>query len=338
VEEETALFLIALSICTSIALLSALLLRRLNDIFAALFSLFAFTCVVDLLLALNIDGHLDWLSYYLSEGERYLLTPFGAAINYYDGSVHYVFYLLLIHGIVSSRQSYWHRAVGLLFVGSVLNSLTVFLPGNVFGRFGDELKLSFLLNVPYVLVPLLYLRRLANEHAVGAHAVDRRRGSSIGANVSAAVLLVFCAFQSVVWFARLGVVLHAPSDVFARYAALVEPNLLDTTHYPTMQALFDFFVRGPLHLVAARALLWRAETPSWLLDALYLNVGAAAQGQFAQVFAALDARSAPFAVAADGIGRLGFVGIQLPLALLPLLMLLYFHSISDRRHKKIKQK
>lgn len=50
------------------------------------------------------------------------------------------------------------RDAALVWFGSIFHSLLVFLPGNVLGP--HEVKLSYLLNVPYILVPLYVLHRM----------------------------------------------------------------------------------------------------------------------------------------------------------------------------------
>ena len=98
--EEDVLFAVAVGLCLLVWLLSYVLLRLLTpaprgaDPFLALFSFFSFTCVVDLLLAFNIDGWIDWLSFYLQHGEKYLLSNHGAAINYWDGFIHLPLYVV----------------------------------------------------------------------------------------------------------------------------------------------------------------------------------------------------------------------------------------------------
>lgn len=54
------------------------------------------------------------------------------------------------------------RDAALFWFGSIFHSLIVFLPGNVLGP--HEVKLSYLLNVPYILVPLYVLHRVLVEN------------------------------------------------------------------------------------------------------------------------------------------------------------------------------
>jgi len=58
---------------------------------------FAFTCVVDSLLALTLDGVVSSMMFYLESGEPYLKTAHGGYINYWDGVAHYSMYLWMAY-------------------------------------------------------------------------------------------------------------------------------------------------------------------------------------------------------------------------------------------------
>jgi len=75
-------------------------------------------------------------------------------INYWDGSTHYTLYLVMIHALSRSTIA---RDASLYWFGSIMNrfelvstpssshllqhqSLVVFMPGNVIGKYGDQIK------------------------------------------------------------------------------------------------------------------------------------------------------------------------------------------------------
>ncbi|WAQ99057.1 TM6S1-like protein [Mya arenaria] len=61
------------------------------------FSIFSFTCVVDLFIALELDGYVKgFMEFYLREGEPYLRSSYGCLINYWDGTGHFAMYLAMI--------------------------------------------------------------------------------------------------------------------------------------------------------------------------------------------------------------------------------------------------
>lgn len=100
-------------------------------------SVMCFTTIVDLVLALTIDGFVSTGNFYLKAGEPYLELPHGSMINWWDAIVHFVLYVFIISCLVRGD---WRTAkpAALYYVGSIMNSLFVFLPGNVTGPYGDR--------------------------------------------------------------------------------------------------------------------------------------------------------------------------------------------------------
>ena len=61
------------------------------------FTLCTFSSVVDIIIGLENDGYISgFMTSYLTNGEPYLATPYGTAISYWDGTVHYVLYLYML--------------------------------------------------------------------------------------------------------------------------------------------------------------------------------------------------------------------------------------------------
>ncbi|KAK4807940.1 hypothetical protein QYF61_016171 [Mycteria americana] len=85
------------------------------------------------------------------QGEPYLRTAHGIMICYWDGIIHYGLYLAMIAAI-GQRKSY--RNLGLFWLGSLMMSIVVFLLGNLIGKYSSDLSPAFLLNLPYVLIPI----------------------------------------------------------------------------------------------------------------------------------------------------------------------------------------
>ena len=103
-----------------------------------LLTVMSFTAIVDLVLALTAEGVIDTGNFYLKGGEPYLGLPHGIMIDWWDCTVHFACYVYIIACLYVND---WRSAkpVILFYVGSIMNSLFVFLPGNVTGPFGDRI-------------------------------------------------------------------------------------------------------------------------------------------------------------------------------------------------------
>ncbi|XP_073659241.1 transmembrane 6 superfamily member 2 isoform X2 [Tursiops truncatus] len=127
----------------------------------AVFAVFSFTSVVDLLIALEEDGYMgSFMAFYTKEGEPYLRTAHGVFICYWDGTVHYLLYLAMA-GAIRKRKRY--RNLALYWLGSFVMSILVFLPGNILGKYNSEIRPSFFLTIPYLLVPCWAGLRVFNQ-------------------------------------------------------------------------------------------------------------------------------------------------------------------------------
>ena len=65
--------------------------------FFSVWSIFAFTAVVDLFIGLEIEGFVKgFMEFYLREGEPYLRSAYGSIINWWDGTGHFSMYITMI--------------------------------------------------------------------------------------------------------------------------------------------------------------------------------------------------------------------------------------------------
>lgn len=265
VETETVLMLTGVVICALVAYLSyRVVFARLppaarSDVYLPLFSLFAFTCIVDLMLALNVYGVVDCINWYLSHGEVYLNTNYGSAINFWDGIAHWALYIAMVWVLChahSSKTVAAGRPLFLYWVGSIMYCLVIFLPGATIGQHSSQLKLSSLLNMPYVFLPVSFCVRVLNS----PRPRDRRHTPEYS-TVLDAVLAIYFLFATAVAFLRFNACLGSewPPAVF--WAKEVEPLLDDPGRAFKLQGVISFYYMTPLYIYALYYLIVGGQSP-----------------------------------------------------------------------------
>ncbi|CAF4652567.1 unnamed protein product [Rotaria sp. Silwood2] len=117
-------FLYAAVICISVAPLTYfLLIKHLlhvkKEMYFYVFTIFSFTAIADLLLALTIDDYSSAFHFYLNQGEVYLKTSHGLYINYWDGTTHYTLYLIMLYCMLKQKtETKFFRFLSLFWCGS----------------------------------------------------------------------------------------------------------------------------------------------------------------------------------------------------------------------------
>ncbi|XP_019354526.2 transmembrane 6 superfamily member 2 [Alligator mississippiensis] len=255
------------------------------------FTMFSFTSVIDLIISLEQDGYIQgYMEFYLTEGEPYLRTAYGIMICYWDGVIHYLLYLAMVAAI-DQRKSY--RSLGLYWLGSIMMSIIVFLPGNLIGKYSSEIRPAFLLNLPYLLLPIWAGQRLfqqpkplpcctadkvAEEQRKGLH----QRPLDLGLILLLLMAGAFTLFRGLV-------VLDCPSESCFNYMYQYEPYLRDPVAYPKVQMLVYTFYFLPYFGLCIYGLVWPGCT--WMPDWALVFAGATAQAQFSHVGASLHQRT-----------------------------------------------
>ncbi|XP_050790039.1 transmembrane 6 superfamily member 2 [Gopherus flavomarginatus] len=255
------------------------------------FTVFSFTSVIDLIISLEEDGYISgFMEFYLKEGEPYLRTAYGIMICYWDGIVHYLLYLAMIMAI-TQRKNY--RTLGLYWLGSLMMSIVVFLPGNMLGKYSSEIRPSFLLNVPYILIPIWAGMRLFSQPkslpCCTAEKVVAEQQRSLYQRPLDLGLILFLMVAVTFTFFRGLVVLDCPSDSCFDYIYQYEPYLRDPVAYPKVQMLVYMFYVLPFFCLGIYGLLRPGCT--WLPDWALVFAGAVAQAQFSHVGSSLHHRT-----------------------------------------------
>lgn len=240
------------------------------------FSVFAFAAVLDFLIAMTLLGYTDVMAAYFETGEPYLKSNHGMAVNLWDGVVHFGLYLFMSFCLVASKN---HRSAALFWAGSMVASCIVYMVGNLIGEYAEHIEPSYLLNVPFMIVPIFYAWKVVESERI--ETPSAKHSASPADYVLALALLGVAA---VVVF-RLLVTLNPEISLTQTWATETEPYILNATRYPQIQVLFYGFCLMPFCVIAALS-LWRAysysvEVWSWLM------AGAVCQGQFAYFMGAL---------------------------------------------------
>ncbi|XP_058851346.1 transmembrane 6 superfamily member 1-like isoform X2 [Acipenser ruthenus] len=270
-----------------IAILARLLLKRTppKDPLFYVYSVFAFLSVVDLILGLEQDGLIDgYMTFYLKEGQPYLNTAHGHMICYWDGCVHYLMYLLMVAAI-SWGESY--RMIGQYWVGSILMTIIVYLPGNAVGKYGTRLSPAFIVNVLYVILIVWATFRIFSQPSVReASTLKCIQESQKKRLVQRPLDLLFTLYL-------------IPAIGFSIFRGLMLVYMFYCVPYYTV-SLYGLLVPGC----------------SWMPDLALIHAGALAQAQFSHIGASLHTRT-PFAYRVPEEAKSSFLIINMVYGIVP---------------------
>ncbi|XP_048198618.1 transmembrane 6 superfamily member 2 [Perognathus longimembris pacificus] len=255
-------------------------------------ALFAFTSVVDLVIALQEDGFLaGFMEFYTQEAQPYLRTAHGIFICYWDGTVHYLLYLAMAAAI---RQRKQFRNLGLYWLGSYTMSLLVFIPGNILGKYSSEVRPTFFLAILYILIPCWAGMRIFNQPPAPAscppNMVQESQRKRLLQRPADLALLLYLILAAIFTLFRGLVVLDCPTDACFVYIYQYEPYLRDPVAYPKVQMLVYLFYFLPFCILAAYALV--VPGCNWLPGWAMVFAGAVGQAQFSHVGASMHQRTA----------------------------------------------
>lgn len=252
------------------------------------FAIFAFAAMMDLLIGLTLLGYTDVMRAYFETGEPYLDSNHGMSVNLWDGTAHFALYIAMCYCIAASLN---HYRIALFWVGSMIVSCIVYMVGNLIGEYAEHIEPSYLLNLPFMIVPVFYAWKIA-----AATNFDLSRSS--GGGIQRSVLTLALVLVSAISAYRMLVVLNPEISATQFWGSQVEPYLLSPARYPQIQMLAFGLYLMPFALLGALA-LWRPPSKAIALWA-WIVAGAVAQGQFSHLVASLASASDPqFAIAAS---------------------------------------
>ncbi|XP_005092195.1 transmembrane 6 superfamily member 1 [Aplysia californica] len=279
-------------------------------------SLFSWTCMIDLGIGLELDGYIsNFIGFYFAEGEPYLMTAHGTAINYWDGTFQFGLCIAII-AFYTYKKS--HRELALVWVGSILNSMVVLLPGGVAGK--HPFKLSILLNTPYLLCPVYAAFKLLHEHPPQARTFLKFK-PLWKRPVDLLFAVYFVAASCVAIFSGLAV-LGGNASAMKTYLNLYDPYLKDPSNFPKFQTLAYSYMFLAYYLYAIYGLVYPGthRMTDWSL----IHAGAAAQAQVTYIWGSCHHRTQKdLQSPVSGPEALLFWSIHLTLLVVPQLFALW---------------
>ncbi|TRY55173.1 hypothetical protein DNTS_032662, partial [Danionella cerebrum] len=228
----------------------------------------------------------------LPQVEPHLSSAHGILLSYWEGLVHFLLLLLIIHRMSEGKS---FRNLALLWSGSMVAAQTVLISGMIVGKYNKNIppviwrsSLSLIGSVWTAVKLLSRPRELSIIPADKLEVLQRR--SLLSRPVD--LLLTLCLLGNIAFTAFRGfVVLECSLDACFSYIYQYEPYMKDSVGFPKLTMLVFLFYAVPLLWACVLGLL----TPgcSWMLDWTLVLAGAVAQAQWTHLGASLHSRT-PF--------------------------------------------
>ena len=162
------------------------------------------------------------------------------------------------------------------------------------------MKASFLLNLPFMVLPVFYCKRVLDEDFKENKANPARRSLANSHGKIGIIFLPAAAFIAAaigLYGVRFFAALESKWPLAVQYAQS-EPYLMDPTNYLRVHSLVQFFYTVPLYVVAIYALLGGSSSlPVSLYHASVINFGHMCQSEFAWVKGAFHEKNPSNALA-----------------------------------------
>ncbi|XP_060761352.1 transmembrane 6 superfamily member 2 [Neoarius graeffei] len=263
------------------------------DFLFYVFVVFSFTSIVDLTCALELDGYIKgFIDFYLNKGEPYMNTAHCIMKNYWNGGVHFVLLLAIIHRMWKRKP---YRSLALLWAGSMVATQIVFIPSVVIGKHAKNIYPAFWLNLIFLILPIWTTVKLFNRprelpiipaDKVAAEQNKRLLFRPIDFLLTLTVLgaMAFTVFRGFV-------VLECTLDVCFTYIYQYEPYMKDSVAFPKVMMLVFLFYAFPLLTLLVYGLMVPGCT--WMMDWTLFLAGAIVQMQWTYIGASVHSRT-PF--------------------------------------------
>ncbi|KAK2822306.1 hypothetical protein Q5P01_022371 [Channa striata] len=289
------------------------------------FAGFSFSSTAALTNALEQDGFISgFMSFYVKMGEPHLSTAYAVMMSYWEGVVHFVLFLTIVHRMFRGKS---YRSLGLLWAGSSIAQQMVLVPGVVIGKYGSNIRPAFWRNIPFFLVPFWAASQLFSRPrgmpVITADKIAAEQNKSLLSRPVDLLLSLLLLGAMAFSVFRGFVVLDCPLDMSFTYIYQYEPYLKDPVGFPRVMMLMYLFYALPLLVF----FIYGLKTPgcSWMLDWTVFFAGAMTQTQWCHMGASLHSRT-PFTYRVPADKWLPVITLNVLLAAAPALLVLRCHA------------
>ena len=251
------------------------------------FTVTCWSACIDLIFTLSLLGITNLGRFYMHHGEEYFRTAYGVGCLGYDGTIHLVLQIYLAHTTLMGRNDSKQLFAGLLWAGSIINSMPPLLMGGATGAFSANIKPSTALNAPYVLIPIAYAVSLfANDES--KHATRTIKAKEKGLSFFDIVRILGHSLSILFHIIRGLAVLDSQTSVARWWIANCEPILnVSAKSYPdygvvTVQMLQNFFYMIPYHGACVAAIGLNKRSPVRAKLSIFM-AGALLNGQMVYI-------------------------------------------------------
>ncbi|KAF3691098.1 Transmembrane 6 superfamily member 1 [Channa argus] len=240
-----------------------------KDAFFFVFAEFSFTCVIDLVSALEYDGIISgFMEFYQKTGEPYLGTAYAIMMCYWDGIAHFIMYLMMISRITDSPQNKAENRLKASVVGIsncihqchqiklvcrqhvvVLIELS-YTYRNVPCKYGSEIRPAFWLNFVFLVIPawgaITLFRRPKDRPLIGGYNAQHAQSMKLIWRPLDLILVLLLLVAMAFTILRGLVALDSPLEACSIYLRHYEPYLKDPVGYPRVMCQWAH-IGGSLH-------------------------------------------------------------------------------------------
>lgn len=256
------------------------------------FTFVTFTAYLDTFLAPSVafkDFALG--KFYIEQGEEYFRSAYGFSAMLWDGTFQFAMQFVLTFLLLTRRSH--NRAefhyIGLVWAGSIINSMGPLLIGAAIGPYSAELKLATWFNAPYVLFPVsVVVWLMQRRHAVSECKVSNRSPLDF-------LIICFHLVMPAIHIVRVMTVLKSRTPIVHWWTTYVEPvwgnigDVDDLQDYSFLSAQVMQFAWWfiPFHMYFTYELVQRTHTNMRRAGGVEVDLSALVLGAYLQSTACL---------------------------------------------------